>query len=162
MSAMRVVLTLAAAAALLVPAAVQARATEALVIKVTSVSTSLKTHDATPKGPSKGDTVVFRDNLLNAAAQFGKKKGVKVGGDRGTMTYTSDHSARFLGKATLPGGTLTLKGQVLAAPDGKSLVIPVTGGTGRFKGARGAVLVGPGAKRSLNTYTLTLPLAPVA
>jgi hypothetical protein len=165
MRGMRVLVALAVA--LLIPAAAQARAADTLVIKVTSVSISLQTHDKAPKGmptkASKGDTIVFHDNLLNAAVQFGKKSGAKVGTDGGTMTYTSDHSAKFLGTAHLPGGTLTLKGQVLAASDGKSLVIPVTGGTGRFKGAHGTVLVGPGAKRSLNTYTLVLPATgPVA
>jgi hypothetical protein len=147
------------AVALLVPAAAgQARATDTLVVKVTSVSIGEpKATDKAPKGASKGDTIVFHDNLVNAAVQFGKKKGVKVGTDRGTMTYTGAHTARFDGKATLPGGTLTLKGQVSASADGKSLIIPVTGGTGRFKGAKGAVLVGPGTTRSLNTYTLTLP-----
>jgi hypothetical protein len=165
MSAMRVLVALAVA--LLLPAAAQARATDTLVIKVTSVSVKLQTHDKAPKGmptkASKGDTIVFRDTLLNAAAQFGKKAGAKVGSDGGTMTYTSDHSAKFLGTARLPGGTLTLKGQVLAASDGKSLVIPITGGTGRFEGVHGTVLVGPGAKRSLNTYTLVLPATgPVA
>jgi hypothetical protein len=151
------------AAALLVPAAAQARATDTLVIKVTSVSITMKTTDTKPKGKAnKGDKVVFHDNLVNAAAQFGRKSGVKVGTDEGTMTYTGAHSARFDGKATLPGGTLTLKGRVLASSDGKSLIIPVTGGTGRFKGAHGTVLVGPGSKRSLNTYTLQLPVSPVA
>ena len=165
MSAMRVAFALAVV--LLIPAAAQARAADTLVIKVTSVSIAMQTHDKAPKGmpakASKGDAIVFRDSLLNAAAQFGRKAGVKVGTDSGTMTYTSDHSAKFLGTAHLPGGTLTLKGQVLAASDGKSLVIPITGGTGRYKGAHGTVLVGPGAKRSLNTYALVLPATgPVA
>jgi hypothetical protein len=156
-------LALVLALALLAPAAAQARSDATLVIKVTSVSVTQKTNDKPPKGTSKGDTIVFHDNLLNAAAsQFGKKSGAKVGIDRGTMTFTSAHAARFDGVATLPGGTLTLKGQVAASQDGKSLIIPVTGGTGRFKGAHGTLLVGPGVKRSLNTYTLTLPVAPVA
>jgi hypothetical protein len=155
------------AAALLAPAAAQARATDTLVIKVTSVSLAMKTHDVAPKGmpsaASKGDTIVFRDSLLNAAKQFGKANGAKVGSDAGTMTYTSANSATFDGTARLPGGTLRLKGKVYGAPDGKSLVIPVTGGTGRFQGATGVVLVGPGSKRSLNTYTLKLPASgPVA
>jgi hypothetical protein len=161
MSRMRIAAALALAA-LLVPAAAEARAETKLVIKVTSVSVSMKTVDTAPKGKvNKGDKIVYRDNLLNAAAQFGKKKGVKVGTDSGTMSF-GNGTATFDGTARLPGGTLRLKGQVYQAPDGKSLVIPVAGGTGRFAGARGTVLVGPGAKRSLNTYTLQLPDAPVA
>jgi hypothetical protein len=159
-------LVAALAVALLVPAAAQARATETLVIKVTSVSVSQKTHDVPPKGlpttASKGDTIVLRDRLLNAANQFGKKTGARVGSDSGTMTYTSSGAARFDGVATLPGGTLTLKGRVYATSDRKNMVIPVTGGTGRFKGATGVVLVGPGTKKALNTYMLKLPSGPVA
>jgi hypothetical protein len=150
------------AAALAVPAASQARAQDTLTLKVTSVSVKLTQKDKPPKGASKGDTIVFQDNLLNAAAQFGKKVGEKVGTDHGTMTFTSKTAAFFKGSATLPGGTVTLNGNVMAGSDGKSLVIPVTGGTGRFKGATGFVLVGPGDKRSLNTYSLTFPTTPVA
>jgi hypothetical protein len=158
----RTALVLTAAAALLVPAAGQGRAQDTVVVKVTSVSVKLVSKDKPPKGASKGDTVVFKDDLLNAAAQFGKKVGAKVGADEGTMTFTSKTSAHFTGSATLPGGTVTLDGPVASASDGKSIVIPVTGGTGRYKNAHGTVLVGPGDKRALNTYTLTLPTGPVA
>src|SRR4051812_5957075 len=159
----RAALVLAVAAALAAPAAAGARAQETLTIKVTSISVTLKEHDIGKKGASKGDTVVFRDNLLNAKAQFGKANGVKVGGDRGTMTFTGAHAAVYKGSTTLPGGTILLSGQVMTAPDGASLVIPVTGGTGRFKGATGILLVGPGKTRSLNTYVMKLPASgPVA
>jgi hypothetical protein len=160
----RIALALVAVGALLVPAAGQTRAQDTLVIKVTSVTVTGTpiSKDKPPKGASKGDTVVFRDTLVNAAAQFGKKVGAKVGTDAGTMTFTSKTSARFKGLATLPGGTLTLDGPVVSTSDGKSIVIPITGGTGRYKNAHGSVLVGPGNKRALNTYTLTFPIAPVA
>jgi hypothetical protein len=98
---------------------------------------------------------------VNARAQFGRAEGAAVGSDRGTMTFTGAHTATFSGVATLPGGTLKLSGKVVAVP-GNSIVIPVAGGTGRFRGAKGYVLVGPGTKEALNTYTLTLPTIPVA
>jgi hypothetical protein len=157
----RAALAVTAAAALLVPLGVQARTQDTLVIKVTSVSVKLTATDKPPKGASKGDQVRFEDDLLNVAARFGTKKGAKVGSDTGTMTFTSARSARFDGRAVLPGGTLTLKGAVASVGNG-SITIPVAGGTGKYKGARGHLLVGPGDKRALNTYTLTLPLAPVA
>jgi hypothetical protein len=50
----------------------------------------------------------------------------------------------------------------VAALPNKSFAIPVAGGTGRYAKARGYVLVGPGEKRALNTYTLTVPEIPVA
>ena len=160
----RTALIFTAAATLVVPAAAQPRAQETLVINVISVSVkgTPTRKDKPPKGASRGDTVTFRDSLLNAAAQFGKPKGVKVGTDGGTMTFTSRTSAEFKGLATLPGGTVTLNGKVAAAPDKKSIVIPITGGTGRFKSAKGFLLVGPGDRRALNTYSLTFPGGPVA
>jgi hypothetical protein len=124
-----------------------------LTIVVTSVSLSAKTTDVAPKGTSKGDTIVFRDRLLNA-------KGAVVGSDRGTMTFTSAHTATFSGEAVLPGGTVRLQGKVVSV--GASLAIPVSGGTGRFAKAKGYVVVGPGDKRAVNTYTLSIPTVPVA
>jgi hypothetical protein len=155
---MKSLLLLAAAAALAVAPVADAKK---LTFAVTSISLSAKPTDVAPKGSSKGDTIEYRDRLLNAKAQFGRAKGAAVGSDRGTMTFTSAHAATFSGVAELPGGTLRLEGRVIALP-GKSLAIPVTGGTGRFAKAKGYVVVGPGTKRALNTYTLTLPEIPVA
>src|SRR5215469_16232341 len=99
------------ASVLLVVVAASANAATTLpgrTIVVTSVTLKLVNHDKPPKGPSKGDTVVYRDELLNAKTQFGKKKGVKVGVDSGTLKFTGAHTATFTGEAKLPGGTLTL------------------------------------------------------
>jgi hypothetical protein len=141
--------------------AAPAAAAATLTLRVTSVALSVKPTDVAPKGRSKGDTIAYRDRLLNARAQLGRRKGAVVGSDQGTMTFTGRHTARFVGVARLRGGTLKLAGKVGALPD-HSLVIPVTGGTGRFAGAHGYLVAGPGSKTSLNTYTLTLPSAPVA
>jgi hypothetical protein len=129
-------------------------------IAVTSVTVSMKSHDIGPKGASKGDTIVYRDRLVNATAQFGRKKGVVVGTDSGTMTFTSAHTAIFKGKAVLPGGTLTLYGPVYSTADG--LVVPVTGGTGAFAHVHGTLFVGAGKDRVANTYRLTRVTGPVA
>ena len=149
-------LVVAVAAVLPAPAAEAGR----LTCAVTSVGVSSKRTDVLPTGASKGDTVVMRDRLLNTKAQFGRAKGAVVGSDRGTMTFTSAHAARFEGVVVLPGGTLVLRGRVVVLAAG--LAIPVTGGTGRFAKATGYVLVGHGSTRVLNTYTLTLPAIPVA
>ena len=154
---MRLLLLALAAAAVVAPAAEAKRVT----IAVTSVSLSAKPNDVAPTGTSKGDTIEYRDRLLNARAQFGRAKGAAVGSDRGTMTCTSAHAATFSGVAVLPGGTLRLEGKVIGLPN-RSLAIPVAGGTGRFAKAKGYVVVGPGTKRALNTYSLVLPEIPVA
>jgi hypothetical protein len=152
----KLVLIAALAAVLAAPPAQGGR----LTIVVTSVALSAKPNDVAPKGTSKGDTIEYRDRLLNAKQQFGRARGAVVGSDRGTMTFTSAHAATFSGVAVLPGGTLQLQGRVVSV--GKSFAIPVSGGTGRFAKAKGYVLVGPGAKRALNTYTLSVPALPVA
>jgi len=110
---------------------------------------------------SDGDTVTSTDKLLNAKAQFGKRSGARIGSDHGRFTYTSTHSASYAGEASLPGGTVTVRGVVLVRADGR-LMIPIVGGSGRYKDAIGFVTIGPGAKRVLNTYDLTLPRANVA
>jgi len=147
-------------AAAIALAGAQAAQAEKLTIAFTSVSVSAKPTDLPPKGTSKGDTIVLRDRLLNGKALFGKANGAFVGSDHGTMTFTGPHTARFSGVAVLPGGTLRLNGSVVPVANG--LVIPVTGGTGRFAKAKGFVVVGHGDKRAPNTYVLTLPTIPVA
>jgi hypothetical protein len=122
-------------------------------IVVTSITLKNVPHDTGAKGPSKGDTIVSRDRLLNAKAQFGKKKGALVGSDSGTLTFTSANTGTFKGQAKLPGGTLTLSGDVYSLQNGDT-VIPVSGGTGAFAGMTGTVTVGTGKNHVRNTYRL--------
>ena len=150
--------TLFAVVALMAVPAAQAKT---LTLEITSVSVSIKNHDVGPKGASKGDTIEYRDRLLNAAAQFGRKKGAVVGADHGTMTLTGAHTATFDGVAELPDGTITLKGAVIPVQGGY-LAFPVVGGTGKYEKARGFVLVGSGETKVLNVYRLALPNANVA
>jgi hypothetical protein len=142
----------ALAAAVFAPAA-QA---ETITFSVTSVSLSVKQTDLPPKGASKGDTIVYRDRLLNTTRRFGRPKGAVVGADHGTLTFTSAHTARFSGTAVLPDGTLRLAGGVTPLGSGV-LRFRVVGGTGRYAKATGSVLVGNGEKRALNTFTLNVP-----
>jgi hypothetical protein len=125
-------------------------------IEVFSITTSVHRIDRPPKGVSDGDTVTSTDRLVNARTQFGLRSGARVGNDHGRFTYTSTHSASYSGEASLPGGTVSLRGAVLVRADGE-LMIPVVGGSGRYKGATGFLTIGPGKKRVLNTYELQLP-----
>jgi hypothetical protein len=124
-------------------------------IQVVSITVAAQHRDRSPKGISNGDTVVYHDRLVNAVAQFGKEVGDRVGTDSGTFTYTSDATARYQGTCNLPDGSIILRGNVLAAYGGQEL-IPVVGGTGRYKGAKGYMLVGPGRHAVLNTYEFTV------
>jgi Dirigent-like protein len=141
----------ALAAAFALPAAGATVGSRTIV--VTSVTVKYVSHDTGVKGPSKGDTAVYHDQLLNAKAQFGKKKGARVGTDSGTLSFTGAHTATFKGEAKLPGGTLTLSGDVYTLQNG-DLVIPVTGGTGDFAGMTGTLTVATGKNHVRNTYTL--------
>jgi hypothetical protein len=155
---MRRLAALGVLAALVLPGSAAAKT---ITLEVTSVGKSVVTHDKKPKGASKGDTIVYRDQLLNAAAQFGKKKGVAVGTDRGTMTFTGAHTAKFVGAAHLPDGSLTINGNVTALSNGY-LTIPITDGTGAYVGATGILIVGPGKNRALNEYRITIDSGNVA
>ena len=123
-------------------------------ISVISITTSSKATDKSPKGPSAGDTYVTTSRLVNAVAQFGRKKGAVVGTDRATTTFSAVRSARIAGTATLPGGTLTVRGRLKEQAD-STFVAPVVSGTGAFKGARGTVTINGTDKRASNVYKLT-------
>jgi autotransporter-associated beta strand protein len=151
MTSLRIAL---AAAAVLALAAVPAALAQTMTIKVRSDTVVFKQRDLAPKGTSKGDTIIQRDRLVNAVAQFGKKKGAVIGSDSGTVTFTSAHTATYEGTTTLPGGTLKLRGTVTLLSDG-STVFKVAGGTGKFAGMQGTVTVGPQRNHVLNTYRLT-------
>jgi allene oxide cyclase-like protein len=146
-------------ASIVVPGSVAAGGAE--TIAVISITTSVHRVDHLPRGVSDGDTISSTDRLLNAKAQFGKQPGARIGSDHGRFTYTSTHSASYAGEASLPGGTVTVRGAVLVRADGQ-LMIPIVGGSGRYQGAIGFVTIGPGKKRVLNTYDLTLPGASAA
>ena len=127
-----------------------------LTITVRSVTVSLVRHDTKPKGFSKGDTIVNRDRLVNAVAQFGRKKGATVGADRTTTTFTSADTAVITGTVTLPGGTLTLGGKLIGLTNGE-LAVRVVGGSGKYAHAKGMLTVGTEPDNVLNTYRLVLP-----
>jgi hypothetical protein len=144
---------LIAVVAVAVPGAAQAKT---LTIQVTSVVISFTPIDKKPTGTSKGDRVIQRNRLMNAVRQFRKQKGTRIGTDHGTLTYLGAHRASYVGVAQLPDGTIRLAGIVLLI-EGGGIRIPVTGGTGRYEGAKGTLSVEPGDTRVLNVYELTLP-----
>jgi hypothetical protein len=128
-------------------------------IRLISVGTSSKTVDKAPSGLSAGDKVIETSRLSNQIAQFGKRKGAVVGHDRATLTVVNPTTVRVDGVATLPGGTVVLRGPIKAS-SATVATVPVGGGTGAFAGARGTVVAtqpNPGATRAVNVYRLTLP-----
>jgi hypothetical protein len=84
-------------------------------------------------GFSTDDQFVFSNDLY--------RNGAKVGEDGGTCTVTriADSGAttlHCLGTNSLPGGQISVQG--LAAP-GEPFELAITGGTGRYRDARGQV-----------------------
>ncbi len=152
MTSKRLFAALVVVVALSVPAATSAAgpATIALI----SVTTSSTATDRAPKGPSRGDRYVTASRLVNARPQFGKKKGTVVGSDRGTITLTGARSARVNAVATLPGGTIRVRGP-LQEQTNATFVVPVVGGTGSFAGVRGTLTINGTEKRAWNVYRLS-------
>jgi hypothetical protein len=132
---------------LLMPSMGQARSARKLDIKVVSVLSGYS--------PS-GQSIRMSDRLYNLVPQFGKPKGALVGSDSGTVRRTGTISAFFKGVARLPGGTLNVRGPVILGEPISNLNI--AGGTGRFAGARGVVVIREmgTAGRAANIFHVTL------
>ena len=146
--------------ALLLVSGAQARGAQTVTIQLTSLITQRTDHDLPPKGKlNRGDFVGFKDLLLNRKAQFGKKAGLPVGYDVGTMTSTGGAKTKITVRAVFPKiGTITYSGPFVTRKD-RTTVVPITGGTGAFKGATGTVVIGAGESKSPNTYIVTVPHA---
>jgi hypothetical protein len=136
-----------------VSAPAPAAVSKTLVIRLKSITVSSSFADTSPKGPSHGDVIHARFRLLNVVPQFGRKIGAPVGNERAKYTFLSSRRLHLTGTLTLPGGTIRYAGVGVA---GSSAPVPVVGGSGRYSGARGRLVVGEG-KSPLNTYYLTLP-----
>jgi hypothetical protein len=163
MGGMRITSGIAVAACLgvlLLASGIQARGTKTVTIQLTSLITQRADHDLPPKGKlNRGDFVGFKDLLLNRKAQFGRKTGLPVGYDVGTMTSAGGAKTRIKVTAVFPKiGTITYAGPFVTRKDGTT-VVAITGGTGGFAGATGMVVIGAGEKRSPNTYIVMVPHA---
>lgn len=89
--------------------------------------------DLGARGPSLGDVQILTDRLVN-------RRGKVVGHDGGVCTVTSLDPPETNCTVTfsLPGGQITT--QFLNAPPPRK-VAPITGGTRRYRGARGNLVL---------------------
>jgi len=135
----------------------------ALVITVKSVETQWSAIDAPPKEMGAGkfsanDVIVMRDNLFNRAPQLGRPAGAKIGTDLSRLRFLSGTVGVVVGSATFPGGTVRFKGRF--SRTAKGLALTITGGTGRYAGARGTVTepaTDSDPQNATNTYHVRLP-----
>ena len=113
-----------------------------------------------PRKPSRGDEIIINGHLTLPFAQDGKYK--IIGHDTGTcvLTRVGRHGGALANcnvTAVLPHGSITTEGQIRFARHSFGLVtshLAITGGTGVFRGASGALQV---AKRHhFNALTFTV------
>jgi len=88
--------------------------------------------DSPPAGESAGDLLVFTERLLD-------KRGNRLGADAAHCLRLFDPTWLCTGTYRLPGGRLMV--QLLLPGPAVTYDQAITGGTGRFAGARGTVTV---------------------
>jgi hypothetical protein len=121
--------------------------------------------EAHPPAGEAGDTFDSSLALVNRrTAQLGLAPHAVAGAMR--FSYTIRHqcasftpkcvaTADFATVSSLPGGTVIAKGSRISIAD-PTITIPVVGGTGLYKGARGTISISPSStKRSV--FVITLP-----
>ena len=104
-------------------------------IKVVERPVGETTVDLPPKGDSVGDLLVFANGVFDAANK------TQVGSDQGYCIRTVvGKSWECFWTLILKGGQITVEGPFL--DEGDSLLV-VTGGTGKYAGAKGSMKLHP-------------------
>jgi len=136
------------------------------------LSYTFKTHQGPtahlphPPAGTVGDTFDSTLVLRNAGlAQLGAGRRAKVGSMRLSFTirkactgFTNakcDARADIATVSTLPGGKVLAGGRSVSIVSA-SIRVPVTAGTGRYKGVRGWVTISPSSSQ-ISTFELTVP-----
>ena len=112
--------------------------------------------DVGPAGLSPGDIYVFIDDVFLARAPT-----KRVGEALGRCTLVDPETARFgcLINTSLPGGAVTTDGTLINVSGAKSTGA-ITGGTGRFRNARGEGVLDLGPPEGPHSVTLRVILQP--
>jgi hypothetical protein len=112
------------------------------VITVRGEITGTHAVDSPPAGPSAGDHSVFTEDLFGTGRRIGRTTGSCV-------VITPPASFQCTAIASLPEGQLTLLANIAEGPATGA----ITGGTGRYRKARGTFRVEPiGEGRERITY----------
>jgi allene oxide cyclase len=103
------------------------------VITVIEHATSDTTTDTGAAGDSVGDVLTFANDVFDAANAH------KVGTDQGyCLRVVAGASYECTWTTFLPGGHVTVEGPFF---DARNSVLAITGGTGAYRNARGAMLL---------------------
>jgi hypothetical protein len=124
---------------------------------------TLKTHDLKPKGkPNRGDWIHYQALLLAVKKVPGSNKynaGDPIAWEEGRQTFLSATETRLKGTAHFPGkGTISFNGVMVEQKNGV-VTVKVVGGTGKFYGATGVLLISSDEQNeldSVNIYRITL------
>jgi len=148
-------LALAAAAVLALPALAQAPTRLVLVGLPQKATTYV---DNGVPGQSAGDQLILQQQLRNLKPQLSEGRGAKVGHLDAICTFTSYTGASGYCSGTFyfGNGSVTGYGKVPLGPrPTANAVIPLIGGTGSYAGARGTLEIQQ-LKNGNNIYTLDL------
>lgn len=118
-----------------------------ITIKARSHLEHVQQVDNAPTGDSPGDMLVFTELLFDA-------RGKRIGSDAATCVRLFDATSLCTGLYKLPGGQVTV--QLLQPGPGGTYDQAITGGTGRFAGARGTVTVAQQASGDRFTFKIRL------
>jgi hypothetical protein len=140
MPRIKIVLAALAALALSATPAAAKRHERTITIKARSHLDQVRLIDNAPAGDSPGDVLVFTEQLFNS-------NGKRIGSDAASCVRLFDATSLCTGAYKLPGGQLMV--QLLQPGPTGTYDQAITGGTGRFAGARGTVTVAqkPGGDR---------------
>jgi allene oxide cyclase len=134
MSRMLVVVAIAATAALLAAVAAVgsgSKSSSGKTFTVVEHATTDATTDTGAVGDSAGDVLTFSNDVFNA------KDTTKVGTDQGSCIRTVPGESYECAFTTLlPGGHITVEGPFY---DKANSTLAITGGTGRYRNARGTM-----------------------
>jgi hypothetical protein len=112
--------------------------------------------DVGPAGPTPGDIYVFVDDVF-----FAKDPNQKVGDALGRCTLIDPPTARFgcSISTSLPDGRIMTDGTLINAPNAISTGA-ITGGTGKYRNARGEGVLDLGPQEGPHRATFRLILLP--
>ena len=108
------------------------KARRTITLTATSQIDRVQAVDNAPTGPSAGDMLIFTEKLFN-------KRGKQIGSDAASCVRLFDATSLCTGTYKLPRGRLMV--QLLQPGPTGTYDQAITGGTGRYAGARGIVTV---------------------
>ena len=136
------VLSLAAvaAAALALSGTASSHAAATRTLRFTDLSRGDTMVDGAPR---VGGRLIFADVLFNAAPQFGKPAGARVGSAEGVCTIVSDTKGQCTITAHVPDGEIVAMGAIVASDRPHVDRYGIVGGAGAYGSARGTVSARP-------------------